>query len=101
RLEFVQAQALSGATGELVWQKAQPSIPAMYTVTRGDQVGVMLADGNKAQFAAIPGAKPGQSVTTRLSPTAQLIVSGQYVLNDGDEITIEQGEDERDNPTAQ
>ncbi|MDO6468284.1 efflux RND transporter periplasmic adaptor subunit [Neptunomonas phycophila] len=101
RLEFVQAQALSGATGELVWQKAQPSIPAMYTVTRGDQVGVMLADGNKAQFAAIPGAKPGQSVTTRLSPTAQLIVSGQYVLNDGDEITIEQGENERDNPTAQ
>ena len=101
RLDFLDKQALSGTTGELVWQTAQPFIPAMYTVTRGNQVGVMLADGDKARFVSIPGAKPGQSVPTRLGPTAQLIVSGQYVLNDGDEITVEQGDSERDTSATQ
>ena len=91
RLSFKEGEtpAISGMIGELTWQSAQPMIPAMYTVTRDGEIGVMLAEGDTARFVPIPNAKPGQPVPTRLPPSAKLIVSGQYVLNHGDEIQVE------------
>lgn len=102
RLNFMGDSALSGASGEVVWQSPVPSIPPEYLVKRNGVLGVMLADNNVARFVALPGAKEGQAVMLDASAesgvfsasenNALLIVQGQHVLATGDKVEIEAAE---------
>lgn len=103
RLNFINSSALSvalsGASGEVVWQSSAPSIPPEYLVRRNGALGVMLADNSVAKFVALPSAKEGQAVmlgasaASMLSPASgnsvSLIVQGQHVLTHGDKVEIE------------
>lgn len=93
RLSFINEPALSGATGELVWQAAQPSLPPEFLVRRQGVLGMMLAKKNQAIFIALPTAKEGQSVQLKPGESweegALLITQGQHVLQDGDALEIE------------
>ncbi len=99
RLNFTGDSALSGASGEVVWQSPVPSMPPEYLVKRNGVLGVMLADSSVARFVALPGAKEGQAVMldSTVAPvfssasgnSVLLIVQGQHVLSEGDALEIE------------
>ncbi len=99
RLNFTNNTALSGASGELVWQSSLSSIPPEYLVRRDGSLGVMLAEDGIAKFIVLANAKEGQTVEldtsaeSRLSSTPEnnvmLIVQGQHVLEEGDKIEVE------------
>ena len=99
RLNFTNTAALSGASGELVWQSSLSSIPPEYLVRRNGSLGVMLAENGIAKFIVLANAKEGQTVEldtsaeSRLSSVSasnvMLIVQGQHVLEEGDKIEIE------------
>ncbi|WP_372742116.1 efflux RND transporter periplasmic adaptor subunit [Neptunomonas sp.] len=107
RLNFIQTPglspgsgtALSGASGEVVWESSVPSIPPEYLVKRNGSLGVMLAENSTAKFMAFPTAKEGQAVMLQASAESMLssssenkvllIVQGQHVLKEGDKVEIE------------
>ncbi|SIS41790.1 RND family efflux transporter, MFP subunit [Neptunomonas antarctica] len=103
RLNFINSSALnaalSGASGEVVWQSSVPSIPPEYLVRRDGSLGMMLVENSVAKFIALPSAKEGQAALLQasaepgLSPASAnnmlLIVQGQHVLEAGDKVEIE------------
>ncbi|NVK40548.1 MAG: efflux RND transporter periplasmic adaptor subunit [Oceanospirillaceae bacterium] len=86
RLVFGDDAALAGSSGRLVWQAPQPRLPASLMVRRGGQLGLMLYDGGRARFAPLPDAREGQAAEVDLPRGSLVIVEGQQVLNDGDEV---------------
>ncbi|SFF81848.1 efflux RND transporter periplasmic adaptor subunit [Neptunomonas qingdaonensis] len=103
RLNFIQtpglSAALSGASGEVIWESSVASIPPEYLVKRNGSLGVMLAENSVAKFIALPSAKEGQAVMLQASAEPMLssssdnnvllIVQGQHVLKEGDKVEIE------------
>ncbi|MBQ7543960.1 MAG: efflux RND transporter periplasmic adaptor subunit [Synergistaceae bacterium] len=66
-------------------------IPSSVVIYRGNTQSVYLADGNKAKLTAITtgeGREGRVIVTSGLKPGDQLITSGNRVLYDGAEITV-------------
>lgn len=88
RLLFVDAPALPGAAGKLVWRDNRPHVPAKLLARRETGFGVFLYDNGKARFHLIPGAQQGRSTPVALSPDARLVTEGHYGLQDGQAVAI-------------
>lgn len=92
RLTFTQQPATSGATGELVWQLTTRALPAHLLVSRSKQLGVMIANNDRAEFLPLPDAREGQRTIIDLPADTYVIVAGQHGLEDGAAITVKQPE---------
>lgn len=88
RLLFVDAPALPGAAGKLVWRDNRPHVPAKLLARREAGFGVFLYDHGKARFHLIPGAQQGRPTPVALPPDARLVTEGHYGLQDGQAISI-------------
>ncbi|MEN8214272.1 MAG: efflux RND transporter periplasmic adaptor subunit [Pseudomonadota bacterium] len=89
RLIFAEASAPIGAAGRLRWTDGAHELPANYLVRRGGELGIFLADGNKAMFHPLPGAIEGQPAVVELPAETLLIIEGRQRLGDGDTIAIQ------------
>lgn len=91
RFSFVDDAAPIGSSGQLVWIETSGRLPVDLVVQRDGQLGVFVADNNKAKFVALPNAQAGRPVDVNL-PDGTLVVSrGQGRLQDGDalQVTVE------------
>jgi RND family efflux transporter MFP subunit len=88
RLLFINAAALPGAAGKLVWQDNPPHISARLLVRRQDSLGVFIVDKGRARFHALPGAQQGRAAPTALPPDTRVVTEGQYGLQDGETVEV-------------
>ncbi|MDX1605222.1 MAG: efflux RND transporter periplasmic adaptor subunit [Candidatus Competibacterales bacterium] len=87
RLEFVAWTALPGTSGRLIWS-LPPALPGELLVRRDGQLGILLAQGDRARFHPLPEAEEGRPVTVDLPPDTQLITAGRFGLQPGDPIRV-------------
>ncbi|UCH47021.1 MAG: efflux RND transporter periplasmic adaptor subunit [Betaproteobacteria bacterium] len=87
RFRFAGKSAMPGTAGRVVWQSAQAHLPPDLVLRRGDELGVFIANGNKAMFVPLPLAQEGRPAPANLPESATIIVGGRYQLQDGDAIT--------------
>ena len=102
RLRFVDEKALTGAVGEVKWLSDAPNLPAEFLVKRGSELGIMVAEKGKARFIKLDHAFEGQVTEMReYADDLLLIVQGQYILNDGDEVEVQRLEADNVTTSAQ
>jgi hypothetical protein len=89
RLDFVNRVAEVGAAGRLLWSNPVIHIPAEYLVKRGERLGVFINHHNTAYFHILPNAKDGLPAAINLPLETELIVNGQFSLNEGMAISAE------------
>jgi len=89
RLLFTGPPALPGTAGRLVWISPRPHLPADLVVRREAGLGVFVAEGNRARFILLPGAREGHPAALELPPATLIIDTGRHGLRDGDPIRIE------------
>ncbi|GAA3527452.1 efflux RND transporter periplasmic adaptor subunit [Zobellella aerophila] len=94
RLGFTQHSPLTGATGILVWQAAEPLLPANLLVRRGDRLGVMVLEQERARFVPLPDAIEGQASAIALPAATRVIIEGQFTVVDGDPVRVEDSRDD-------
>ena len=87
RFRFSEKSAMPGTAGRVVWQSAQAYLPPDLVLRRGDELGVFIANGNKAMFVPLPLAQEGRPAPATLPLSATVIVGGRYQLQDGDAIS--------------
>ncbi len=75
-----------GAAGRLSWTDGVGRLPSHLLVRRGDELGVFVADGDRARFQVVAGAREGQPAQVDLPPDSEVIVDGRYALEDGGRI---------------
>ena len=83
RLDFVKRIAEVGAAGRFHWNNSVMHVPAEYLVKRGEHLGVFINQHNLAHFHLLPDAKDGLPAAINLPPETELIVNGQFSLNEG------------------
>jgi len=79
---------VAGAQGRLLWHEDRPHVPASMLVRREGQLGVFVVEDGKARFVALPGAQEGRAAAATLAPQAQVVVSGQAALRDGQSVAV-------------
>jgi RND family efflux transporter MFP subunit len=89
RLEFSQTQVAPGAAGRLLWHNENPHVPAELLVKRGEHLGLFTLQNNSAHFHALPLAQSGRPAAVDLPASTQVIIAGQYALQDGVTVKIE------------
>ena len=88
RLKFVQKPAQPGQTGTVTWQSSELMVPAALLVSRGDHLGLMVVDGDKARFVHLKGAVEGRPAAVELALNTLIIDEGRLGLRDGDPIRL-------------
>ena len=88
RLTFQADSATIGAAGRLLWQSAQPLLPADYLVRRANQLGVFIVQQQQAVFVPLPQAREGQPTPVDLATDTVLVVEGRQRLQDGDSVQV-------------
>ncbi|MGB0732802.1 MAG: efflux RND transporter periplasmic adaptor subunit [Pontibacterium sp.] len=98
RLSFMEDQPLPGASGQLVWQDAQPILPAEYISIRNAQPGLLYVDSTDSntkanvKFYPLPNILEGQPVVIRfddkLTPHTKIITAGRFGVSPGDAVTV-------------
>ncbi len=88
RLRFTDKPLAPGVTGVVTWESVTDSLPPSLLVKRGSRLGVMVVDGDKAQFIAIANAVEGRAAEIDLPPQTQIIDEGRLGLQDGDTIQV-------------
>ncbi|MFK8030095.1 MAG: efflux RND transporter periplasmic adaptor subunit [Gammaproteobacteria bacterium] len=88
RLAFEQSNAPIGSSGRISWLDAGGMIPADILVRRGSELGVFVAEGNRARFHVVTGAQEGRPASTTLALDTRVVTIGRYKLQDGQRITI-------------
>lgn len=88
RLSFIDKHAVTGSVGKVQWQDKKPSIPSSYIVLRKNKPGVLIAEKNIAKFIEIETAIEGQPAILTLDDATQIITSGRFNVNPGDNIEI-------------
>ena len=78
---------MPGTAGRVVWQSAQAHLPPDLVLRRGDELGVFIANGNKAMFVPLPLAQEGRPAPATLPLSSTIIIGGRYQLQDGDAIS--------------
>lgn len=90
RLAFVREAPPAGTEGRLHWRDPRPHLPAELIVQRsrnGETVfGAFVVEGGRAKFVPIPQAQAGRPAPSPLAPNAQVVVSGQAALQDGQAV---------------
>lgn len=90
RLTFSTGRAIVGTAGRLVWQHAQPHIPASLLVRRDGQLGLFVAREGKAHFITLPEAQEGRALPISQLPLDEMIIiEGRERLQDGDKLEIQ------------
>lgn len=88
RFEFLDQPSPVGSTGRLQWQRSVPYIPADLLLTRSNQTGIFLLDGDTARFHRLPEARPGKPAISDLQPNSLFIKDGRFSLRDGDAVEV-------------
>lgn len=87
RFRFAAQTAMPGTAGRVIWQSAQAHLPPDLVLRRGDELGVFIANGNKAMFVPLPLAQEGRPAPATLPLSSTIIIGGRYQLQDGDAIS--------------
>lgn len=85
---FIAADSLlpgPGHSGRVHWS-GSARLPANLLSRRGEQLGLLLADGEVARFHPLPEAAEGQPTRLELPADTLLITDGRHGLADGDPI---------------
>lgn len=93
RLSFAGEAAAAGSSGRLEWQGSVLQLPTEYLVQRQSQLGVFVAEQEKARFVALPGAVAGRPAEVTLPPQTLIITSGRQTLGDGAAIRRQAAQD--------
>lgn len=88
RLSFIDEQAPIGSAGQLVWIETSGRLPVDLVVQRNGELGVFVADNNKARFVALPAAQAGRPVDVNLPQDTLVVSRGQGRLQDGDTLQV-------------
>lgn len=92
RLRFTGTIPPVGAAGRLLWEAKQPHLPSELLVRRqvnADSVlGVMLFEGQSAEFHAVPHAIEGQPFAIDLPGDAMVITEGRLLVRSGDSVSL-------------
>ncbi|MCX7099932.1 MAG: efflux RND transporter periplasmic adaptor subunit [Methylobacter sp.] len=83
RLDFIGRKAEPGAAGRLLWRDKVMHVPAELLVKRGEQLGLFINQTGTAHFHALPDAQSGRPAAIALPVDTQVIVTGQFALNEG------------------
>jgi RND family efflux transporter MFP subunit len=89
RLTFIDKPALPGTAGRLVWQDAEPHLPASLLLMRNGALGTFIANDRRAHFVPLATALEGQPARISLPMGSRIIVEGRYGLHDGDSIAVQ------------
>jgi len=89
RFSFSQQAPAVGRSGEVVWRVSRGLLPANLVVQRDGQLGIFLAEENKARFLALPGAQEGRPVVVDLPADSFIVVTGRERLQHGDVIKLQ------------
>ncbi|WP_116473436.1 efflux RND transporter periplasmic adaptor subunit [Zobellella maritima] len=89
RLDFTHNRPLTGAAGVLIWQAAEPLLPANLLVRHDNRLGVMVVNRDRARFVPLPDAIEGQASTIALPADTRVIIEGQFTVRDDDPIRVE------------
>jgi RND family efflux transporter MFP subunit len=88
RLKFVNEQAPIGSSGQLVWIESSGRLPVDLVVQRDGELGVFIAENNKARFVALPDAQAGRPVDVNLPQNTLVVSRGQGRIQDGDTLQV-------------
>lgn len=81
--------SIAGLNGRLMWKDGTRKLPPEYLVRRKEQLGVMIAEANTAQFRALSGAREGQPVKVNLPRSTQIIIVNRYSVEEGQAVVTE------------
>ncbi len=88
RLTFIDKAALPGTAGRLVWQDAEPHLPASLLLRRNGALGTFVANDRRAHFVPLAAALEGQPAKVSLPMESRIIVEGRYGLHEGDILVL-------------
>ena len=88
RFRFVDEEADTGSSGEVVWNDLSGVLSVNVIVERNSQLGVFVAEDETARFVVIDGAQQGRPAAVDLPADTLVIVRGQTRLQDGDAIEV-------------
>lgn len=88
RLKFTQNSTAIGQSGKLVWTVKGSMLSADLLIKRNGQIGVFIAESNKARFKPMPQAQEGRPVSIDPELNWQIIMAGRDKLQDGDTISV-------------
>jgi len=80
---------IAGLNGRLEWKDGSSKLPPEYMVLRDEQLGVMVAENNKARFHELKGAREGQPALINLRGNSQIIIVNRYSVQDGQAVVTE------------
>lgn len=89
RLRFTGPSPLTGAAGNLAWQAPEPLLPANLLVRRGEQLGIMVLEQDRARFVPLADAIEGQASPVELPADTRVIIEGQFSVHHGDPVRAE------------
>lgn len=89
RLDFIGHPVEPGAAGRLLWRNKMMHIPAELLVKRGEQFGVFVNQNGIAHFQDLPDAQSGRPAAISLPADSQIIITGQFALQEGALIKAE------------
>ncbi|MEM7081168.1 MAG: efflux RND transporter periplasmic adaptor subunit [Pseudomonadota bacterium] len=88
RLAFAQQAAAVGSSGRFSWQDAGGLVPTDLLVKRNGELGVFIAEGDRARFYAVAGAQEGRPAAVGLDPSTTIVTVGRFKLQDGQLLNI-------------
>ncbi len=77
---------LANSMGKIQWQGQQAYLPSQYIVQRNGELGLFIAESNKAIFKPLEQAIEGQNSPINLSPNTLVITNKLLLLKDKDLI---------------
>jgi RND family efflux transporter MFP subunit len=87
RLAFKGAAPAPGLEGRIVWRDPRPHLAADLVVRRDGRLGAFVVDNGVARFVALVDAQEGRpALADALPANAQVVVSGQQALRDGQKL---------------
>ena len=90
RLDFIDRKAETGAAGRLLWRNTIRHVQPEFLVKRGEQLGVFVNQNGHAHFQVLPDAQSGRPAAISLPADSQIIITGQFALQDGEALNAEQ-----------